>query len=421
VTLVRTALFPSLVATGLAFRLALATPSLLEPRVTPGLDVLAAEGGKSLRGQRIGLITNRSGQTIDGVPAARLLRDRLALRVVALFSPEHGYQGDAAAGDAVDPTRDPETDLPVLSLYGDTRAPTKEMLAGIDTLVFDIQDAGVRFFTYASTMKLAMEAAAASGIAFVVLDRPNPNGGSRVEGPVLDPAFESFVGIAPVPVLHGLTLGELARYFRAKDEELASLKLTVVPMRGWKREMLWADTGLPWRPPSPNLRTPTSAIAFPAFGLFEGVEASEGRGIETTFETVGAPWVEEGAYSRALTALRLPGVVFHPARFVPRSIPAAPHPRFEGELCRGVAVEIRNPRKFEAVRTGLTAIATLRSLFPESFRWVRNGDRYWIDVLLGTDRPRLALEAGVDVDDVLARDRSAVDRFLQERRGYLLY
>lgn len=415
----KTALFAVLPAAGLALALALGRPSA--PRVEPGLDVLADTGGKGLTERRIGLITNRTGQTIDGIPAARLLRQRLGLRVVALFSPEHGYQGDAAAGDAVGSTRDPESGLPIHSLYGETRAPTNEMLAGIDTLVFDIQDVGVRFFTYASTMKAAMEAAAASGIEFVVLDRPNPNGGSRVEGPVLDPAFESFVGIAPMPLLHGLTLGELARYFRARDEAMSSLNLTVVPMRGWRRDMLWADTGLPWRPPSPNLRTARSAIAFAAFGLFEGIEASEGRGLETTFETVGAPWVEESAFSRALTARRLPGVAFHPTRFVPRSIPAVPHPRFEGELCRGVAVEIRNPRKFEAVRTGLTAIATLRTLFPDSFHWVKDGDRYWIDLLLGTDRPRLALEAGVAVEEVLARERTSIERFLRERGAYLLY
>ncbi len=336
-------LFASLVATALALALALALARPPAPRVTPGLDVLAAEGGKPLAGRRIGLITNRTGQTIEGISAARLLRDRLHLRVVAIFAPEHGYQGDAAAGDAVSSTEDREADLPVYSLYGETRAPTKEMLAGIDTLVFDVQDVGVRFFTYASTMKLAMEAAARSGIDFFVLDWPNPNGGTRVEGPVLEPSFESFVGIASLPLLHGLTIGELARYFRATDAAVSTLRLTVVPMRGWKRDMLWDDTGLAWRQPSPNLRTARSAIAYPAFGLFEGVEASEGRGLETAFETVGAPWVDEGAFERELTARRLPGVVFHAVRFVPRALPAAPNPRFRDELCRGVAVESGTP------------------------------------------------------------------------------
>jgi uncharacterized protein YbbC (DUF1343 family) len=387
----------------------------------PGLDVLAQENGKPLLGRRVGLITNRTGQTLDGIPAARLLRNRLQIRVVALFSPEHGYLGGAAAGVAISPDRDPDTDLPVLSLYGETRAPTKEMLAGIDTLVFDIQDVGVRFFTYASTMKLSMEAAAASGIDFVVLDRPNPNGGVRVEGPVLEAPFESFVGIASLPLLHGLTMGELARYFRGHDDALSTLRLTVVPMRGWTRDMLWEDTDLPWRSPSPNLRTARSALAYPAFGLFEGIEASEGRGIEETFESVGAPWIDERAFARRLNELGLPGVAFHPARFVPQSIPAAPHPRYEGELCRGVAVDLRNPREFEAVRTGLSAIAVLRSLFPGSFRWVREGDRYWIDLLLGTDRPRLELDAGLGVAAVLQQEQASVDRFLQERRGYLLY
>lgn len=392
-----------------------------QARVKPGLDVLREEGAGRFAGRRIGLISNPTGRTIDGTTTLRVLRDELRLSVVALFSPEHGFTGEAAAGDEIEEGRDAETGLPIYSLYGKTRAPTAEMLSGIDALVFDIQDAGVRFFTYASTMKLAMESAAKAGIEFVVLDRPNPQGGLRVEGPVLEPGLESFVGPAAIPLLHGMTLGELALFFRASSPALAELDLRVVAMRGWQRGMLWDDTGLPWHPPSPNLRTSRSALAYPAFGLMEGVEISEGRGIEETFEKIGAPWIDGAAYAEALNRRRLPGVHFLPTSFTPQAIPAAPDPKFPGVRCQGVALRIIDPRNFEALRTGLAAIETLRSLYPRSFRWVRDGREYWIDVLLGSRRPRLALEAGVPLEDILERERSSVESFLRERERHLLY
>lgn len=393
----------------------------LEARVKPGLDVLREEGARLLAGRRIGIISNPTGKTLDGVPILRVIREELGLTVVALFSPEHGFQGDAAAGDAIEEGRERETGLPIYSLYGETRAPSQEMLSGVDVLVFDMQDAGVRFFTYVSTMKLAMESAARAGIEFLVLDRPNPQGGLRVDGPVLEPGLESFVGPAAIPLLHGLTFGELARFFRATSPDLGDLDLRVVAMRGWERTMLWEDTGLPWQPPSPNLRTSRSVLAYPAFGLMEGVEISEGRGIEETFEKIGAPWIDGAAYAEALNARRLPGVRFLPTTFTPQSIPAAPDPRFRGELCRGVALRIVDPLTFEPVRTGLAAIETLRSLYPRSFQWVKRGREYWIDLLLGSERPRLALEAGIPLDAILDEARSSVASFVRERERHLLY
>jgi uncharacterized protein YbbC (DUF1343 family) len=355
------------------------------------------------------------------VATLRVLRGELGVSVEALFSPEHGFDGEAAAGDEVADEREAATGIPIHSLYGETRAPTPSMLSGLDVLVFDIQDAGVRFFTYASTLKLAMESAARAGVRFVVLDRPNPQGGLRVEGPVLEPEFESFVGAASIPLLHGMTLGELARFFRASSPEMAALDLKVVAMRGWERRMLWDDTGLTWRPPSPNLRTPSSALAYPALGLMEGVAISEGRGIEETFEKIGAPWIDGAAYAAALNSLGLPGVRFDPATFTPRAMAASPDPRFRDQLCRGVALRLVDARRFEPVRTGLAAIETLRSLYPGSFRWVTNERGYWIDLLLGTERPRLALDAGVPLDRILERERSAIENFVRERKPYLLY
>ncbi len=392
-----------------------------EAPVRPGLDVLREDGAGDLAGRRVGLISNPTGRTIDEVPALRVLREELGVSVVALFSPEHGFDGEAAAGDEIADEREAVTGIPIHSLYGETRAPTPAMLSGLDVLVFDIQDAGVRFFTYASTLKLAMESAAREGIRFVVLDRPNPQGGLRVEGPVLEHEHQSFVGAGAIPILHGMTLGELALFFRASSPEMEALELKVVAMRGWERNMLWDDTGLSWRPPSPNLRTPRAALAYPALGLMEGVVISEGRGTEETFEKIGAPWIDGEVYAAALDSLELPGVRFDPTSFTPRAMAASPEPRFRDELCRGVALTVVEPRSFEPVRTGLAAIETLRSLYPGSFHWVRNERAYWIDLLLGTDRPRLALEAGVPLERILERERKAIESFVRKRKPHLLY
>jgi uncharacterized protein YbbC (DUF1343 family) len=401
--------------------LGLTRGAVTEPPVRPGLDVLREDAAGELAGRRVGLISNPTGRTIDGVSTLRVLREELGVPVVALFSPEHGFRGESAAGDEIVEEREALTGVPIHSLYGETRAPTPSMLSGLDVLVFDIQDAGVRFFTYASTMRLAMESAARAGIQFVVLDRPNPQGGLRVEGPVLELEHQSFVGTAPIPILHGMTLGELARFFRASSPEMATLDLKVVAMRGWERHMLWDDTGLPWLPPSPNLRTPRAALAYPALGLMEGVSISEGRGIEETFEKIGAPWIDGKAFAAVLNSLGLPGVRFEPATFTPRAMAASPEPRFRDQLCRGVSLSVVDARRFEPVRTGLAAIETLRSLYPGSFQWVRNERGYWIDLLLGTDRPRLALEAGVPLERILEQERTAIESFVRERKPYLLY
>lgn len=374
-----------------------------------------------LAGKRVGLLTNHTGVALDGTPAVQVLQEDLGLSVVALFAPEHGYRGDVAAGESVASRRADAKAPPVLSLYGETRQPTDDMLSGIDVLVFDIQDVGVRFYTYISTMKLAMEAAARNNIEFVVLDRPNPNGGERVEGPILDPEFRSFVGISEIPLLHGMTVGELANLFKRTMPGGDVLRLSVVPVRGWKREMLWSDTGLPWRPPSPNLRTATSALAYPAFGLLEGINVSEGRGVEETFERIGAPWIDRVLLSESMGGRRLRGVRFEATSFVPRDLPASPKPKYRDEPCHGVKLRIDEPRDFEAVRTGLSAIATIRKLFPHSFSWVRRGDRYWVDLLLGTDRPRRAIEAGVGVDEIVSREQPGVEAFRRLRAACLLY
>lgn len=389
----------------------------LESAVLPGLDRLVAEGPGDLLGKRVGLITNHTGRTIGGQTAAAALIEA-GVEVALLFGPEHGVSGSAAAGEEVASGRDPETGLPVVSLYGERRSPDGTSLAGLDVLVFDIQDIGVRYYTYISTLRNALVAANRAGIEFWVLDRPNPNGGDRVEGPMLDPEFRSFVGTDRLPLLHGMTVGELARLFAARE----GAAVRVVPVKGLTRSTRWEETGLPWRPPSPNIPTLESALVYPGFGLFEGVMLSEGRGTETPFEVVGAPWVDAAAWIRELGGgAALPGVRFFEARFTPRPVPAAPNPRFAEEASSGLRVEITDLTAFRPVRSGLAAIDAVRRTHPDDFGWRASGDRYWLDLLLGTDRVRRGIDAGIPVDDLMASEAAAVTEFLEERSRHLLY
>ena len=393
------------------------TDELRPGAVLPGLDRIEAEGAGDLRGKRVGLITNHTGRTVAGIPAARVLLDA-GVEVRVLFGPEHGLSGAAAAGESVAGGVDPDTGLPVISLYGASRAPEPEQIAGLDALVFDLQDLGVRFYTYISTLRLSLAAAAAEGLEFWVLDRPNPNRGDRVEGPVLDLEFRSFVGTDRLPLLHGMTVGELARLFAAR----AGGAVRVVPAAGWTGGRDWEDLGLPWRAPSPNIPDLHTALVYPGFGLFEGVELSEGRGTDSPFEVIGGPGLDSGAWLAALGgASGIPGLTLAPARFTPRPLPAAPAPRFAGEVSEGLRVRIRDLDSFRPVRAALTVLAAARGLAPEVPRWRRSGERYWIDLLLGTDRIRLGLDAGVPVPDLLEQERPAIDRFLGERRPHLLY
>lgn len=389
----------------------------LPSAVLPGLDRLVADGPGDLLGQRVGLITNHTGRTIDGRSAAAALIEA-GVEVALLFGPEHGVSGSAAAGEEVASGRDAETGLPVVSLYGDRRSPDGAALAGLDALVFDIQDIGVRYYTYISTLRNALVAANRAGIAFWVLDRPNPNGGDRVEGPMLDPDFRSFVGTDRLPLLHGMTVGELARLFAARE----GAAVRVVPVKSLTRSTRWEETGLPWRPPSPNIPTLESALVYPGFGLFEGVMLSEGRGTDTPFEVVGAPWVDAAAWVRELGGgAALPGVRFVEARFTPRAVPAAPNPRFADQASHGLRVEITDVAAFRPVRSGLAAIEAVRRTHPDDFGWRSSGERYWLDLLLGTARVRRGIDADVPVEDLMASEDAAVAAFLEERSRHLLY
>lgn len=333
---------------------ALAAPAFAGP-VKLGVDVLAAQEFAPLRNKRVGVVTNQTGLDSDGVHLVqRLVGARL--NVVKIFSPEHGLYGlrDEKVGDAVDE----KTGLPVLSLYGKTRRPTKEMLDGLDVLVFDIQDVGVRFYTYISTMGLCMEEAAKHNVEFVVLDRPNPISGVRVEGPSADEKHLSFIAYRPIPLVHGMTVGELAAFFNA--EYRIGARLTVVPMEGWRREMYWDDTGVRWVNPSPNMRSPTQALLYPAIGLLEGTNLSVGRGTPTPFEIFGAPFIRPDAFTAALNQLGLAGVTFAPVTFTPEN-KLHKHHKVE---CHGVRLTVTDRDQFDSALTGMAIAWTLAKQYP---------------------------------------------------------
>jgi len=383
------------------------TPSSA-PGVVTGLEVLLSDPPESLLGKRIGLITNHTGIDREGGSGI----DRLVaspLKIVALFTPEHGLRGTAAPGEQVASGTDSRTGLPVHSLYGDTRKPTAGMLADVDVLVFDIQDVGARQYTYISTMALGMQAAPEKGIPFVVLDRPNPIGGEIVEGGLLDPGFASFVGMYPIPSRHGMTVGELARLFNARFEIGADL--AVVRMEGWTRATWFDETGLPWVNPSPNIRRLEAAAHYPGTVYLEGTNLSEGRGTDLPFEQTGAPWLDAASVAEAMNALGLSGVRFEAVRIQVDSTAG----KYPGESLPGVRLVMTDRATYRPIETVLRLIDLIRRTHPEEFKWGPSMDR-----LAGTDQLRGAIDAG-KLDELLARWRVEAENFAREREPFLLY
>jgi uncharacterized protein YbbC (DUF1343 family) len=389
-----------------------AAPGLPLHSVRVGLDRIQGEGGGPLRGKRVGLVVHAASVSADGRHAIDVLRGA-SVNVVRLLTPEHGLAGRAAAGATVDGGVDKASGLPVVSLYGEKTRPSPTDLAGLDALVVDLQDAGVRFYTYASTMLLCLEAAADAGVELVVLDRPNPLGGDRWDGPRRGPVSEvpfSLVSRAPGPLVHGLTLGEMARVANAARAKPA--RLTVVAMDGWKRAMRWGDTGREWVPPSPNLRTAEAALAYPGTCLLESTRATEGRGTDAPFLLIGAPWVD----AKALAAVRSAGFALTPTRFTPRASEAAPSPKHRGVECAGVSVAVTDPSATRPYELGLRLLQALRK--QSGFGWTREGALDW---LLGTRRVREALERGDTVEAMLDANAGDLAAWERERAPALLY
>jgi uncharacterized protein YbbC (DUF1343 family) len=387
--------------------------------VRTGLDrMLSGEAGRHLRSHRAGLILHPASVTSNlTLASSALLRAGFELR--ALFGPQHGARGEKQDNMIEsDHYSDPTTGLPVHSLYSDVRKPTPEMLEGLDVVLFDLQDVGVRVYTFVWTMALAMQACAEAGVRFVVLDRPNPVGGVALEGSVLRPGFESFVGLYPVPLRHGLTTAELARWLN--ETQAIGCDLEVVPMTGWHRFMLWQETGLPYVLPSPNLPTPDACTVYPGMVLIEGTNLSEGRGTTKPFELIGAPWLDPDALATRLTAAGVPGVIYRPCYFEPT------FQKHAGRVCGGVQLHVTDAHAFEPVRAAVSLIATARSMEPGAFAWRSPPYEYEehlmpIDILWGHSGLRMGIDSDVTVDEILASANHECAAFEESSRGARLY
>lgn len=399
------------------------TPGSVEAaEVRVGAEVLADVGFEPLVGRRVGLITNEAS-TVRGRPLLDVLAAVPGIELVAVFAPEHGVRADRPAGELLDDGVDPATGVPIVSLYGsaDRRAPSADVLATIDVLVFDLQDAGGRFYTYITTMGLAMQAAAAAGIPFVVLDRPNPAGGRYVDGFVRDAGAASFVGPYPIPAAHGLTVGEVASAIRGEAwlDGLDDLDLQVVAMHGWDRDLAWEGTGRPWVAPSPNLPTAAAAEAYLGTVLFEATTLSVGRGTADVFTVVGAPGLDAPAVTAALEARALPGVRFETVAFVPTAGPGAPTPRHEGVVSHGVQIVVIG-EGFRPVEVGVHLLTAIRDHgLAEGSTMIDQPQLF--DQLAGTVDLRRSILDGAAAEDIIANWQADLIAFDDLRRPYLLY
>ena len=375
-----------------------------EPAVRTGADQLFDEPYYSwIKGRGLGLITNQTGvnSELEGLPD--LLSGQDDINLAALFGPEHGIYGEAEAGDDVAERSN------VYSLYGEHQAPTPEMLEGVDVLIYDIQDVGSRFYTFISTMYECMKSVSGTGITFIVLDRPNPIGGHRVEGPVLEEGFESFVGIYTIPNRYGMTAGELAMFL--KEETGLDLELKVVPVKGWSRDQDFSDYGNEWINPSPNMPGFKAALSYPGFCLVEGTNMSEGRGTTKPFEYFGAPWINSASLAQKLNSLNLPGLKFRPQMFTPS------FSKHQGEACGGVQLHITDAEAFMPVSAALHFIKTVAEMYPDQFSFREAG----FDRLCGNSWVRTRLQEGAEVVSIEAEWQEKLEAFKAAREKYLLY
>ena len=377
-----------------------------ESLVLPGVDVCKADDFSILKGKRVGLITNHTGKTINGTPTSKLLAETPDVNLVAIFSPEHGFNGDIE-NVKIDDSNDPATGVKVYSLYGTVRKPTPEMLKDIDVLVFDIQDIGTRFYTYISTMLGAIESAAKAEIPFVVFDRPNPIRGDLVQGPLLQNGRETFVGCFRLPIRHGMTAGELA--FMMNIENRIGVDLHVVPCVGWLPSMDFSETEIPWINPSPNMRSLTAAYLYPGIGLLEFTNISVGRGTDTPFEQIGAPWLDGEKLALKLRELNLQGIEFEPIRFTPNSS------KFEKIECKGVRFTLTDKETFHPVRLGFSIATLLREMYPDKWEAEK------IDTLLLWDEGKQMILDGKSVGDIEEKYELDLEKFINDREQYRLY
>ncbi|WP_433009942.1 exo-beta-N-acetylmuramidase NamZ family protein [Kribbella sp. CA-294648] len=398
-------------------------PAKKKRKVKTGAQVLADSGWAALAGQKVGVFSNPTGVLADGshIVDAMHAAGKSKVELVAAFGPEHGFRGAAQAGGSQGDHRDPRTDIMVYDAYGANAAKLQSIYtkAGVETVVFDIQDVGVRFYTYIWSMYEAMVAAAKMGLRFVVLDRPNPIGGA-VRGPLLKPGYTSGVGKEEIILQHGMTVGELARLFNAEYLALDTggpvvRDLEVIELEGWRRDQLYTDTGLTWVMPSPNMPTPDTALLYPGTCLFEATNMSEGRGTTRPFELIGAPYVDY-QWADALRTKDIPGIEFREAYFTPFISKNANTP------CGGVQVHISDPDRVDPILAATHMMVEAKRLYPTKFSWrTENPPGRWIDLLTGSDRFRTMFTAGATAEEIVAAWRPETRAWTARRAKYLLY
>jgi uncharacterized protein YbbC (DUF1343 family) len=391
----------------------------ISDRVHVGLDVLLEKHLSILKDKRVGIITNQTGISSSGKHIVDLLSHLPGISVIALFAPEHGIRGDLPDGTEMASYADTRTGIRVWSLYGQHLKPTAEMLEDVDVLVYDIQDVGARFYTFISTLGLAMEAASEYGKEFVVLDRPNPINGLTIEGPIIEEPYYSFVGQYPIPVRYGMTPGEMAQMIRGEGwmEEKNRLDLQVISMDGWKREMWYDETGLPWVRPSPNIPSILTAAIYPGLCLVEALNVSEGRGTMRPFEQIGAPWIDSVELAKTMNEYSLPGIYFRPITFTPVSIPgAALWNKYKDQEIYGLDIIITDREKLRSIQVMVYLLITLEKLYPEELELQENLER-----LIGIQSFRHSISNLGPPEEILKEWEPGIQKFIELRRKYLLY
>ena len=389
-------------------------------KVILGDEQILSEQFNLIKNKRIGIITNQSGILSNGTNIVDTLVKIPNVNLAAIFSPEHGFRGNVPNGVKIGQTIDSATGLPVYSLYGKIRKPTPEMLKTIDVLLFDIQDIGARYYTYISTLYYAIQSAAENNVKFIVLDRPNPISGIKVEGPVLDTSYQSFVGIAAIPIMHGMTVGELAKLFNNPDFLKTKRKadLTIVKMKNWKRKYFFNDCRIKWIKPSPNIVSVDAELVYPGMCLLEGTNVSEGRGTYQPFIFFGAPFINSTQLLNQLKLLDIKGVQFYPAMFTPKSIPhMSMRPKYKGKSCFGLKIVITDRNQFEPVKFGVKLLYALNKTYPGKFRLKTK----WLDKLYGSSKLSQMLIDGKEPKEIISTWNPKLSEFIKKRKRYLLY
>jgi uncharacterized protein YbbC (DUF1343 family) len=393
--------------------------SMDNQKVKAGLDVFLVDHLEALKGKSIGIITNQTGISSSGEHIVDILTGIEDVSIGALFAPEHGIRGDLPDGTKMDSYPDERTGIQIWSLYGENLKPTGEMLADVDVLIYDIQDVGARFYTYISTLGLAMEAAAENGKQFIVLDRPDPINGETVEGPILEKLYASFVGQYPIPVRYGMTPGELARMIKGEDwmKGMKELDLKVIPMEGWQRKMWFDETGLPWIRPSPNIPSILTAAVYPGLCMIETLNVSEGRGTMRPFEQIGAPWISSSKLAETMNSCHLPGIYFKPITFTPVMLPqAAPWNKYRDQDVHGLSLIVTDRDTLRPLQVVTHLLVTLKKHYPAELELRENFER-----LIGISSFRRSIDELRTPDEILAEWEPGIQAFKKARQKYLLY